>query len=37
MVEIIAQNYTEKSITSESIPFIGMGGVKYSSGRLADI
>ena len=28
MVEIIAQNYTEKSITSESIPFIGMGGGK---------
>ena len=26
MVEKIAQNYTEKSITSESIPFIG--GVK---------
>ena len=23
MVEKIAQNYTEKSITSESIPFIG--------------
>ena len=27
MVEIIAQNYTEKSITSESIPFIGGGEI----------
>lgn len=26
MVEKIAQNYTEKSITSESIPFMGGGG-----------